>query len=139
MIFQSLTSFVLAALFSLGLFISGFLDPQVLTSFFETNPFNPRVLVTGLAMIMTYHAFLYIIKDRKRPIFSRAWSLPRGQSSSLKFGLGCFLCGVGLSFGGYTPATALTTLLVRPMESLGFIMMLLVGLILGGLLTKPIH
>ncbi|NCN40704.1 hypothetical protein GW916_05585 [bacterium] len=139
MIFQSLISFLLAVCFSFGLFISGLLDPQVLISLFEINPINARVPLTGLAMIATYLVLFHFIKERKRPVFSKAWSVPRTRTSSLKFVMGCSLYGVGLSFGGYTPATALTNLFVQSMEPLGFLMMLVAGLIMGGLIFNKAH
>jgi hypothetical protein len=98
--------------FSMGLCLSGMIDPMKIKSFLEmgTSDWSPALIfVLGSAVPVYYLAFLFLNK-RKKSLDGQNFKHPAARPIDRKLIIGSILFGLGWGIAGICPGPALTLL-----------------------------
>jgi uncharacterized protein len=108
---QLVVSFIAGLLFSIGLVISGMVDPRRVIGFLDfTGEWDPTLLfVLGGALAVTIPTFRVVLRQA-RPALAQKFSLPAKQNVDTALVAGAALFGIGWGLVGLCPGPALTLL-----------------------------
>lgn len=128
---QSLSSFVLGALFGTGLLVSGMVNPQKVQDFLDVSGnFDPSLaLVMGGAVLVTFLSFPFILR-RQKPVLGQKFHLPTSQDLDAKLIVGGLLFGSGWGLAGYCPGPAIVAFASGSTSALLFVVSMLLGMAL---------
>ena len=127
-----LSSFLIGILFSIGLSISGMVNPNIVLGFLDTfGQWDPRLMfVMGGALLISVPAFIFIQK-RKKSILNcdiPPRPLPKIDSSLV---IGSSLFGIGWGITGICPGPGIANIFLLNEKILGFIFFMLVGMLIS--------
>jgi hypothetical protein len=128
---RSLTSFLLGALFGIGLIVSGMIYPQKVQDFLDVSGEwdASLALVMGGALLVTALTFPLIVK-RREPLFATKFHLPTAKEIDAKLIVGAALFGIGWGLGGFCPGPAIVGLLSGSTAPIVFVAAMIVGMVL---------
>lgn len=131
---------VLAALlcgtvFGLGLAVSEMMDPLRVIGFLDVaGDWDPTLaLVMGGALAVALPGFWLVLR-RERPVLDERFWLPTRTELDRNLLGGAALFGVGWGLAGFCPGPALAALSSGELQVLWFVLAMLVGQYLAGLL-----
>ena len=116
-------------IFSLGLAISGMLNPAKVTGFLDVaGNWDPSLaIVLACATGFTLLTFRLILK-RERPILDVKFHVPTRTDVDYMLVLGAGIFGIGWGIAGFCPGPAYATLLLGHRETLVFFVMMISGM-----------
>lgn len=128
---RSLTSFLLGALFGIGLIVSGMIHPQKVQDFLDVSGQwdASLALVMGGALLVTALTFPLIVK-RREPLLATRFHLPTAKEIDAKLIVGAALFGIGWGLGGFCPGPAIVGLLSGSTAPIVFVAAMIVGMVL---------
>lgn len=136
---KNLIAFLSAVFLGQGLGHAGLLNPQMVMGFFDLQTPTFNLPLSFLFFLLAFLPALLLVKSWRHPILEKSWHVERPSNPELSRLLGFLLFGVGLSLSGLSPALALAELSIRPSESIAFLLMLLIGIKITGILLRKLH
>jgi uncharacterized protein len=126
---KMLVNLFAGTLFSLGLAISGMVDPAKVIGFLDVaGDWDPTlVFVMGGALLVTIPAFRLILK-RPRPVLADKFELPTNKDVDARLLWGSALFGIGWGLAGFCPGPAVTALASGLMPVFVFVAAMVVGM-----------
>lgn len=115
-------------LFSIGLVISGMVNPAKVKNFLDlAGSWDPSLLfVMGGAIVVTLPGYRWLSKS-KGPWFANTFHWPTKQDVDAPLIKGAIFFGIGWALSGLCPGPAFTALPNAIPGVLGFVLMLVVG------------
>lgn len=132
-----ITSFLAGLIFSLGLAISGMINPNKVIGFldiFRTWDYSLAFVMMG-AIGVNLVTFKYIAK-RPTPLFSDLFHLPTKDTIDFKLVFGASIFGIGWGLMGICPGPALVNIATLDSSYLYFVVAMLAGMLIFKLITK---
>ena len=127
---QSISSFVVGFIFAIGLAISGMTQPQKVIGFLSLADWDASLLFVMMGAVAV-HALSYpLIMRRKSPILDAKFHVPTRQDVTPRLIVGSALFGVGWGLAGYCPGPALTSLASLHVQTLVFVVTMIVGMLI---------
>ncbi len=125
-----LISFSAGVIFSIGLIISGMINPERVKGFLDVfGQWDPALLgVMGGAVLFNLLSFTFLL--RRKPLLEKEHDLPQKKTVDRKLFLGTALFGIGWGLVGICPGPALVNLVNFSTEIMIFILAMLVGMAL---------
>ncbi len=119
------------ALFGVGLYLSGMIDPARVQSFLDVaGRWDPSlILVMGGAVLVTFFLFPPILR-RSQPVFAAKFHLPQAKHIDGKLIVGAALFGIGWGMAGFCPGPALFGLAAGSPAAIWFVLAMLAGMAL---------
>ncbi|HAG92169.1 MAG TPA: hypothetical protein DCL41_09865 [Bdellovibrionales bacterium] len=139
MSFKNLIAFLSAVLLGQGFGHAGLLNPQTVMGFFDLQTPTFNLPLCFLFFLLTFLPAFLLVKSWKHPILEKSWHVERTSNPELLRLLGFLLFGVGMALSGLSPAFALAELSIRPSETIAFLLMLLIGIKITGIIRKQLH
>ena len=127
---QLVVSCIAGLLFSIGLVISGMVDPRRVIGFLDfTGEWDPTLLfVLGGALAVTIPTFRVVLRQA-RPALAQKFSLPAKQNVDTTLLAGAAVFGIGWGLVGLCPGPALTLLGSGKLPAFAFVGAMTVGVI----------
>lgn len=124
-------------LFGFGLSLSEMINPTVVLSFLDIfGDWNAALMFVMVgALLVTTIGFSWLLKKEK-PLFDAKFHLPLSQHLDKDLLVGASLFGIGWGLAGYCPGPAIAGLVLGQMETLYFVVAMLVGIKLSQLINK---
>ncbi len=125
-----LISYLVGVIFSIGLTVSGMVDPNRVIGFLDIfRDWDPAlVFVMGGAAGLNLILFRFVLK-RKNPIFAPSFSLPTSTTVDWRLIVGSALFGIGWGIGGICPGPGIANLFTLKAEVFAFIIAMLGGML----------
>jgi len=103
-------SFLVGAVFAVGLALSGMTLPQKVIGFLDfTGDWDPSLaFVMGGAVLVYGVVFRYVLK-MQQPVFAAKFSIPMRRDINWRLIAGAGIFGVGWGLGGFCPGPALAS------------------------------
>ena len=133
-----LIAFISALLFSLGLSLSGMLNPENVVGFLDIlGDWKPALaLVMGGGILVHSLTYKAIIK-RESPLLSTTFLIPTNTKLDLRLITGSILFGIGWGLSGLCPGPALTSLVTGRESIIVFCLSMLTGMFFFQYVFKP--
>ncbi len=133
---QGIVSFIVGAVFAVGLAISGMTQPQKIIGFLNPFEWDPSLLYVMVGAIGV-HAVLYpLVRKRASPLLDTKWHVPTRRDITARLIIGSGLFGIGWGLGGYCPGPVLTSIATLDGRVVLFVGAMLAGMILFKI-TQP--
>jgi uncharacterized membrane protein YedE/YeeE len=125
-------TYVIGALFGLGISLSGMANPAKVLNFFDlAGPWDPSLaLVMGGALATAFMGYR-LVWARGRPLAAPRFDLPTARDIDARLIGGAALFGVGWGVAGFCPGGAIPALGTARAEVAVFVAALAAGLVLG--------
>lgn len=125
---ENTTAFVLGTLFSIGLGLSGMMDPTKVQGFLDAfGHWDPSLaFVLGGALFVSFVSYPRIVK-RTGPIFGKEFGLPTKHEIDKPLLIGAMLFGIGWAISGLCPGPALANTLSLHTGVLAYIATMFMG------------
>ena len=129
---KALVALLCGLVFGLGLAMSGMTDTAKVLGFLDIfGSWVPDLaFVMGGAVCVTLIAFRFVLR-RERPLLSPRFSLPASSAIDARLLLGAAIFGIGWGIYGYCPGPALSALTYLRIDTLYFVIAMLVGMALA--------
>lgn len=123
-------SFLLGTLFSVGLSISGMVNPDKVIGYLDFfGTWDPALMfVMGGGVGVNFILFKLILK-RENPILEEIFSVPSNNLINKKLVIGAALFGVGWGLGGMCPGPGLSNLFLLSPKVIAFLVSMLIGML----------
>lgn len=127
---STLVAFVSGIIFSVGLVVSGMINPHKVIGFLDIlGDWDISLLfVMGGAVTFNLIAFRFVTK-RKEPFFSADWHLPTSSDLDKKLVIGSALFGIGWGIAGICPGPGIVNLVTLKPEAIYFVASLVLGML----------
>jgi uncharacterized membrane protein YedE/YeeE len=104
--------FVSGLLFSMGLAVSGMIQPEVVKSFLNLNPntWSPGLLFVLSVAVIVYGAVFLWLKNRGRSANGAKFGHPAPRPIDSRLVIGAMIFGLGWGLTGLCPGPALASL-----------------------------
>lgn len=136
-------AFVSGVLFSVGLGISGMVQPARVIGFLDvTGAWDPTLVFVMASSVGVYFLVHQAIRKWRRPLLTGTFEIPRRNDIDLRLLGGAALFGAGWGLSGYCPGPALTSLVSGAPFALVFVASMIAGMLLvdlGGRRTGIKH
>ena len=123
-------SFCLGFLFSIGLSISGMVNPNKVIGFLDIfGTWDPDLIfVMGGAAGLNLITFRFVLK-RKNPLLGGTFKLPTSNQIDTRLIIGSALFGIGWGIGGICPGPGIANLFTLRTEAIVFVVFMLLGML----------
>ncbi|MEE2671984.1 MAG: DUF6691 family protein [Bdellovibrionota bacterium] len=127
---SNLVALLLGLIFSVGLSVSGMVNPNKVIGFLDLfGNWDPDLIfVMGGAAGLNLIMFRFILK-RKNPLLGSDFHLPTASQVDKKLILGAILFGVGWGIGGICPGPGLANLFTLKAEPIVFVVFMILGML----------
>ncbi len=135
---ELLIAFAAGLIFAAGLTLSGMTQPvrviamldlkELLIGAFPGQWDGTLLFVALGAVLIALLGYTLTLRASVRPWFTRAFALSSGGHSDGRLIAGAVVFGVGWGMSGYSPATALASLLTGQLDSVIFVLAMLPGM-----------
>lgn len=135
---ELLIAFVAGLIFAAGLTLSGLTQPDKVVAMLDLKEllvgsfpgqWDGTLLFVALgAVLIALLGYTLTPRASVRPWFTRAFVLPSGGRSDGRLIAGAVVFGVGWGMSGYSPATALASLLTGQLDTVIFVLSMLPGM-----------
>lgn len=134
---SKLLSFVAGLLFSMGLVISGMVEPSKVKAFLDIFGYwDPSLAFVMIGAIATHLMAYRYIKKRSSPVFGGDFHLPSKKELDKQLLVGALLFGAGWGLGGFCPGPAVTSFAAFNIQAFTFVGAMLAGMGFFALLKK---
>lgn len=126
-------AFLCGSLFSIGLAVSGMLNPARVAGFLDVaGAWDPTLMFVLVSAVFSYAAVFWLMALRGRPIVSEQFHPPTSRSVDIPLIIGATIFGVGWGVSGYCPGPAVAGLgFWNPLTGV-FVATLLAGMAISG-------
>lgn len=126
-----LISFLLGALFSAGLSISGMVNPDKVIGYLDFfGQWDPSlVFVMGGGVGLNLILFKFILK-RNQPVLEGHFSIPKNKKVDARLIIGSALFGIGWGLGGVCPGPGLSNLFLLSPQVIAFLISMIAGMLI---------
>lgn len=132
-----LISFLVGLVFSVGLSLSGMVNPKKVIGFLDIfRTWDPSLLWVMVGAICINFVFFKIILKRSRPLLSMIYEVPKNLKIDKKLIIGSMVFGVGWGLAGICPGPALSNLLFFNEKVIAFILSMLAGMLVYKVTTN---
>lgn len=127
---KHLSAFVSGALFSVGLAVSGMINPSKIEGFLDfTGNWDPTLaFVMGGALVVFAPAYRWVVKT-ERPVFEAKFDVPARRDVSWQLVTGSAVFGAGWGITGFCPAAAFSALPALSYNAIGVVIGMAVGIV----------
>lgn len=135
---ELLIAFAAGLIFAAGLTLSGMTQPEKVIALLDlkellAGPFPGRwdgslTFVALGALLIALLGYALTPRASIKPWFTRSFVLAAGRQSDGRLISGAVLFGVGWGLSGYSPATALASLLIGQLDTVIFVLAMLPGM-----------
>jgi hypothetical protein len=137
---NGLASLAAGFIFAIGLGISGMTQPQKVVGFLDLfGSWDPSLIFVMIGAIAVHFVTYKLIRKRKSPLLSEWWHVPTKKEITPALVIGSFIFGMGWGLGGFCPGPAVTSLASFELRPLIFVVSMLVGMVLFGLVDKKLR
>ncbi len=121
-------SFLLGTLFSVGLAISGMVNPDKVIGYLDIfGTWDPALMfVMGGGVTLNFILFKLILK-RDNPVLEGGFSIPANTQIDKRLIIGSALFGIGWGIGGVCPGPGLANLFLLSPQVIAFLISMLAG------------
>ena len=124
-----ISAFVVGFLFAIGLAVSGMTQSHKVVGFLDLfGDWDPSLIFVMLGAILVHFVVYRLIRKRNSPLFSAQWHVPTKNEITKPLLLGGFLFGVGWGLGGFCPGPAVASLAAGQIDTMVFLISMLVGM-----------
>ena len=135
---QIMISFVAGLLFSLGLVVSGLINPAKVQNFLDlAGTWDPSLAFTMAAAIVTTAIGYRLVFRSARPLFADAFQLPPAKAIDARLVGGAAVFGIGWGLIGFCPGPAVAALATASTSAFIFVGAMLAGMLLARTLERP--
>ncbi|KWT65235.1 gene II and X protein [Hyphomicrobium sulfonivorans] len=135
---QIIFSFVAGLLFSLGLVVSGLINPAKVQNFLDlAGTWDPSLAFTMAAAIATTAIGYRLAFRNSRPLFADAFQLPTAKAIDIRLIGGAAVFGIGWGLIGFCPGPAVAALATGSTSAFIFVGAMLAGMFLARTLERP--
>lgn len=126
---KSLVSFISGLIFSIGLGLSGMLQPTKIVGFLDLfGNWDPSLIFVMAGAIIVHALAYFFIKKKESPLLSPKFFLPSKTKIDRQLLLGAGLFGIGWGISGFCPGPGLVSLASGELASLIFVASMLIGM-----------
>lgn len=127
----TIVAFLSGIIFSVGLVISGMVNPHKVIGFLDVfGEWDISLMfVMGGAVSFNLIAFRLVTK-RDKPFFSENWHLPTASDLDKKLLIGSALFGIGWGIAGICPGPGIVNLVTLKLEAFYFVLSMIMGMLL---------
>ena len=124
--------------FGIGLVISGMANPAKVLNFLDiSGAWDPSLIfVMGGALVVTFIGYRLVL-TRARPMFDTRFHIPDRTDLDARLIFGSAVFGIGWGVGGFCPGPALVSGTLGGWPTWAFLISMLVGMWLAGMLSRP--
>ena len=134
---QTIISFVAGLLFSLGLIVSGLINPAKVQNFLDVaGSWDPSLAFTMAAAIITTALGYRLAFRSSKPLFADAFQLPTAKAIDARLIGGAAVFGIGWGLIGFCPGPAVAALSTASTSAFVFVAAMLVGMFLARTLER---
>jgi uncharacterized protein len=120
------------ALFGLGLIVAQMTDPRRVLGFLDIfGHWDPRLGLVMFGAIAVHAPFFFLFGRHGKPMYARAWHLPKETRIDRRLLVGATLFGIGWGLAGYCPGPAIVAAPANP-SALLLTLSMLVGMWIEG-------
>lgn len=132
-----LINFLLGVIFSMGLSISGMVNPDNVIGYLDFfGEWDPALMfVMGGGVTLNLILFKLILK-RKNPLFDEKFHMPSKTQIDNKLVIGSTLFGIGWGIGGVCPGPGLSNLFLMSPQVIAFLISMLLGMFIFKVTSK---
>jgi uncharacterized membrane protein YedE/YeeE len=132
-------SYVLGVLFSIGLTVSGMVNPNKVIGFLDLfRSWDPDLIfVMGGAVVVNLIFFRLVLK-RKNPLLGGEFSLPTSSQVDWRIIVGSTLFGIGWGLGGICPGPGIANLFTGNIQIISFVISMFAGMLVFKLIDKKL-
>lgn len=136
---KNVVALSLGVLFSIGLSVSGMVNPNKVIGFLDIfRQWDPDLIfVMGGAAGLNFILFRFVLK-RKNPILTPEFILPTSLDIDKRLIVGSALFGVGWGISGICPGPGLANLFTLKTEPLVFVIFMLLGMVVFKLVNSKL-
>ena len=126
---RQVSAFFIGLLFSLGLILSGMVDPDKVLGFLDIfGEWDASLaFVMGGAVIVNFIGYR-IVAQRPHPLFNSQFAIPTRRDIDGNLIIGSSLFGLGWGLVGLCPGPAIASLGLAPAQTAAFVAAMLVGM-----------
>lgn len=127
-----LSALISGLIFGFGLIISGMANPVKVQNFLDLfGTWDPSLaFVMGGAIIVTAPGY-WLLKKRETPLFANTFQFPARTDFDKNLIMGASIFGIGWGLGGFCPGPALTALTMGNINTLIFVIAMIVGMLVA--------
>ncbi len=127
---KNLVSLTMGVLFSIGLSVSGMINPEKVIGFLDLFGIWDYSLAFVMGGAVGVNLVIFPVILKKRPVFSKVFHLPTKEKLDLNLVLGSILFGIGWGLGGVCPGPGIVNLARLDIQSVVFVLSMLIGMFL---------
>ena len=133
-----LSSFIVGAIFGIGIAISGMANPAKVLNFFDiAGSWDPSLIfVMGGALVSAAIGYRIVFGTQKAPLFEKHFVLPTSRIIDKRLIGGSTLFGIGWGIAGFCPGGAIPALGLGYSQTLIFVGAMVAGLIIARTLNE---
>ena len=133
-------SYILGALFSVGLSVSGMVNPDKVLGYLDFfGKWDPSlVFVMAGGVILNLILFKLILK-RESPLMDADFSIPANKIIDKRLIIGSALFGIGWGLGGVCPGPGLSNLFLLNPKVIAFLSAMVVGMLIFKLVEPKLN
>jgi uncharacterized protein len=132
-----LVAFACGLVFALGLGLSGMTHPQRILGFLDVlGTWDPTLMFTMMGAIGVHMPLSYLVRRRASPVLDSTFHLPTKRELDAPLIVGSAMFGVGWALGGFCPGPAMVSVLGGHRDNVVFLIALLAGMALQGLVAR---
>lgn len=131
------SALIAGAIFGVGLILSGMVDPGKVLAFLDVaGPWDPSLAVVMIGAIGVGAIAFALASRRTTTVIGEPLVLPQKTAIDGRLVLGSVAFGVGWGLSGICPGPAVVSLAAGHVETLTFLVAMLVGLAIGNALER---
>jgi uncharacterized membrane protein YedE/YeeE len=116
-------------LFSIGLSVSGMVNPNKVLGFLDiAGQWDPALIFVMAGGVLVNSILFKFILKRKNPLFGQSFSLPTSKDIDKRLIIGSALFGIGWGIGGICPGPGLANLFTLNPKVVVFVVFLVLGM-----------
>ena len=128
----NLISIISGILFGIGLAISEMVNPNKVLSFLDiSGNWDPSLIFVMITAILVCLPVYRKILKRDKPVIGKNFYLPNKIDIDKKLILGSSIFGIGYGLVGYCPGPAIASTLNGNLNTIIFILMMIIGIFIG--------
>ena len=122
------TAFISGLLLSIGIVLSGMIDPAKVLGFLNVlGNWDPSLALVMVGALVVYMLGFRLIQHKSTPIFTAKFYLPTQTKIDRPLLLGATLFGIGWGLVGYCPGPAIAALTTGSSGTLAFVATMIAG------------
>lgn len=126
---QIIATFISGLLFSIGLIVSGLINPAKVLNFLDVaGNWDPSLAITMAVAVATTAIGYRLALARRTPLLGGAFQLPTKTDIDPKLASGAAIFGIGWGLVGFCPGPALASLGIGANAAFIFVVAMLAGM-----------